>query len=350
MRKGIVMEVDDPYLTLLTSDGEFLRARKMDRLYSIGEEIDFYPVTDYQKRKEKIVFKNFFTLKTVWMSMAVLIISLGSIIPVYQNNKAYAYMSIDANTSIEMGLNKNMQVVELKGFNKEAEQIISQLDDWEKKDASELTAIIVEELKDEGYISQAEPVVISTVKTHQLKDKAATKLQENIAEIKQTVDKHLVEINMYTTTEAELEKAQDSGVPVGEYQKNKNKNNSAQNKEKIKQKENAPLVPATNSTMPPGQVKKQEQNNSNLNQKQSENNNHVAQEQGNGMQNPPSDKNNNGNNNGKEHRNSNQGKQKENKNINKQVKQKENKNINKQEKPKTNNENKAIKHENNGKK
>lgn len=335
MRKGIVMEVDDPYLTLLTSDGEFLRARKMDRLYSIGEEIDFYPVTDYQKRKEKIVFKNFFTLKTVWMTMAVLIISLGSIIPVYQNNKAYAYMSIDANTSIEMGLNKNMQVVELNGFNKEAEQIISQLDDWEKKDASELTAIIVEELKDEGYISQAEPVVISTVKTHQLKDKAAIKLQENIAEIKQTVDKHLVEINMYTTTEADIEKAQDSGVPVGVY--HKNKNNSAQNREKIKQKDNVPPVPTTSSTMPPGQVKKQEQNNSNLNQNQSEDNNQVAQEQGDGMQNSPSDKNNNGNNNGKEHRNSNQGKQKENKYINKQE-------------PKTNNHNKAIKHENNGKK
>lgn len=331
MRKGIVMEVDDPYLTLLTSDGEFLRARKMDRLYSIGEEIDFYPVTDYQKRKEKIVFKNFLTLKTVWMSMAVLIISLGSIIPVYQNNKAYAYMSIDANTSIEMGLNKNMQVVELNGFNKEAEQIISQLDDWEKKDASELTAIIIEELKDEGYISQSETVVISTVKTHQLKDKAAIKLQENIAEIKQTVHKHLVEIKMYTTTEAELEKAQALGVPVGVYYKNKN--NSVQNKEKIKQKDNAPPVPATNSTMPPGQVKKLEQNNSNIHQNQSEDNNQAAQD-GDGLQNSPSDKNNHGN----EHRTNNQGKPKENKNVNKQ------------EKPKTNNENKAIKHENNGKK
>lgn len=349
MRKGIVMEVNDPYLTLLTSDGEFLHARKMDRFYSIGEEIDFFPVADYVKSKKTNSFKNFLSLKTFWMSMAVLLISLGSIIPVYQNNKAYAYMSIDADSSIEMGLNKNMQVVELKGFNKEAEQIIAQLDDWEKKDASELAAIIISELKNEGYITKADPVVISSVKTNQLKDETATKLQENIKEIKQTVDKNLVEVNMYTTTEAEIEKAQDLGVPVGVYHRNKSekKNNSAQNKKKIQpsetkkinQEESTPPEPTANSTLPPGQVKKQEQDNSNLIQNQSQNNETnitPVPEQGNGKQDAAPGKTNNGNN-GNDKQNNDQGKPKEDKIIIHDY-------------PKTNNENKVKKNENNGKK
>jgi Anti-sigma factor N-terminus len=301
MRKGIIMEVDDPYLTLLTPNGEFLRARKMDRLYFIGEEIDFFPVTDYIGSKKTNSFKNIFTLKTVWMSIAVVVICIGSIIPVYQSNKAYAYMSIDASTSIEMGLNKNMQVVELKGFNKEAEKIILQLDDWKKKDASELTTIILAELKEEGYFAHAEPVVISTVKTNHLKDKGATKLKENIDEIKQTIDKNLVEVNMYTTTEAEIEKAKSSGVPVGVY--HNTKNNSAKTKEKtkstkvekIEHKNIAPSESSATTPIPPGQIKKQDENNSNpditnqSNQNQSanntnENNNSNIQQQTNGNQ------------------------------------------------------------------
>jgi hypothetical protein len=271
MRRGIIMEVNDPYLTLLTPDGEFLRARKIDRPYFIGEEIDFFPVTDYIGSKKTNSFKNIFTLKTVWMSIAVVVICIGSIIPVYQMNKAYAYMSIDASTSIEMGLNKNMQVVELKGFNNEAKQIISQLDDWKKKDASELTTIILAELKEEGYIAQAKPVIISTVKTNQLKDKVATKLQENIEIIKQNVDKNHVEVNTYTTTEEELEKARNSGMPVGIYHKTKNesaqKNLKEKGKstkfEKIKQKNSTPSGTSAESTLPPKQIKEHDENNGN---------------------------------------------------------------------------------------
>jgi hypothetical protein len=294
------MEVNDPYLTLLTSDGEFLRARKMDRNYSIGEEIDFFPVHNYQQSKKTKSFKTFISLKKVWMTMAVLIISLGSIIPVYQSNKAYAYMSIDGTTSIEMGLNKDMQVVELKGFNKEAEKIISQLDRWKKMEASELTSILLTELKEDGHITQTEPIVISTVKTDELKENGTAKLKKNIEKIKQTVDKNLVEVDMYTSTEAEVEKALNSGIPVGVY--HRNKNNSAQNKqtkekmkqiEKVNQTEITPAESSAPTTMPPGQQKKLEQENQNLNNNQVyqndniQNNNPIPTEQGIGKQAPP---------------------------------------------------------------
>jgi hypothetical protein len=332
MRKGIVMEVDDPYLTLLTPDGEFMRARKMDRPYSIGEEIDFFPVTHYKEGKRINSFKNFFKLRTVMMSMAVLLICLASIIPVYQSNKAYAYMSIDGDTSIEMGLNKNMKVVELKGFNKEANEIISKLEDWEKKDAAELTSLILGVLKEEGHIVKEQPVVISTVKTNQLKDEAAIKLQKNIDKIKQKVDKHLVEVNMYTTTKAELEKALDSGVPVGKYHRSKNA--SAQNKqikEEIKDDNLTPSETSAPSSLPPGQVKKQEQTNSNPtsnnNLHENSNNNLTVEQQTNGKQASPEI--NKDGNKGSEKRNNQPEKQKQ--------------NNSKQDKQKTNNHNKSKK-------
>jgi hypothetical protein len=360
MKKGIVMEVDDSYLTLLTPDGEFLRARKMDKLYSIGEEIDFFPVTDYLERNKINLFKNFFALRKVLMTMAVLIISLGSLFPVYQSNKTYAYMSIDAGTSIEMGLNKNMEVVELKGFTKEAETIISQLEDWKKKDASEITAILVAELKDEGVIAQTEPVVISTVKTNQLKEKAAAKLQENVDKIKQSIEKHPIEVKMYTTTEAEVEKARNSGVPVGIY--HSSKNNSAhkkQKKEKVKQIKNNQTESSGNSTLPPGQLKKQAENNSNPNTDNSQHgirsnpNNAAVEKQRHGKLESP-EINNGRNNKGIEERNFQEEKQnnKVNKQDSRENRQKPEKTeiLQKQDKQTTNNHNRSKKHENNGKK
>ncbi|MEH7253341.1 anti-sigma factor domain-containing protein [Neobacillus niacini] len=259
MKKGIIMEVDDPFLTLLTPDGEFLRARKQDRLYIVGEEIDFFPVMDSISSKYQIPFKNFFKRKSIWMSVASLLVCFASIFPIYQSNKAYAYMSIGAGTSIELGLNKKMQVVEIKGFNQEAEDIIRQIDDWKKKDAAEITTIILTELKDEGLLAPAEPLVISTVKTEQLKEDALTKLEENINKIKKTADKQ-VEVNQYTTTKAEVEKAESLGVSIGIY--HKKKNDTAKSKEKLKstekelKKSTSPQPSTSPSTLPPGQAKK----------------------------------------------------------------------------------------------
>jgi hypothetical protein len=358
MRKGIVMEIDDPYLTLLTPDGEFLRARKTDRLYSVGEEIDFFPVTSTIVSKKLKSIRTFFTLRSALMSAAVLMICLGSIIPVYQSNKAYAYMSIDASTSIEMGLNKKMEVVEIKGFDKEADAIISQLDGWKKKDVSELTAIIVAELKDEGQISQSEPVVISTVITKHLKDKAETKLQKNVIEIQQSVDQQLVEVKVYTTTEEEIEEARNSGVPVGIYQRSKNKSAKSKQTKEEKNHNIAPIESSAKSTLPPGQQKKQKNDSKSTDNKQSEilneksnnqNNNPIVNKQENGKQASPElniDRNNKGN----EKPNNGLVEQGENNKLNKQETQIENNKNNKQDKPKTNNYNKTKKQENNGKK
>ncbi len=133
MKKGIIMEMDDSYLTLLTPDGEFLRAHKQDIPYSVGEEIHFFPIMEQQRNKLIDTYIGFLKLKSVWMSMAVLLIFLGTVVPVYQSNRAYAYVSIDVNPSIELGLNKDMKVVELTGYNEEGKKIVADFGLEEKR-------------------------------------------------------------------------------------------------------------------------------------------------------------------------------------------------------------------------
>ncbi len=52
------MEVDKRFLTVLTPEGEFLRARNDSSHYQLGQEITFIPVT--QEVKEKAAILTFF--------------------------------------------------------------------------------------------------------------------------------------------------------------------------------------------------------------------------------------------------------------------------------------------------
>ncbi|QCJ41849.1 anti-sigma factor domain-containing protein [Bacillus sp. S3] len=259
MKKGIIMQIDEAHLTMLTPEGEFFRTRKQKQDYVIGEEIHFFPIENVKASNTLASLKNLLTFKSLWAVMAALLIFLGSFIPMYQNNRAYAYMSIDANPSIELGVNKKMQVVELVGFNKEGKKVISELKDWKKKDISELTKSILVEMETAGFIKKDEQVIISTVRNDEPDVKVEKDLQKNINEIKAAVNKQNVDLTVLTATEKEREKAQELGISTGKYQENKNQSSQ---KGKIKTNENKQehlASPPENpgSSTAPGQLKKQ---------------------------------------------------------------------------------------------
>jgi hypothetical protein len=265
MKKGIVMEMDNAFLTLLTPEGEFLRARRLDQPYAIGEEIHFFPIENVNTPKSFYSLKNIFKEKSVWAVMVALFIFLGSFIPMYQDNKAYAYMSIDVNPSIELGVNKDMQVVELTGFNKEGKKIISQLDNWKKKDVYEITQIILAEIKKEGFFKEKKRVVIATVRTKELEEKVEKKLQKNIESIKETVNNQQLELTVLTGTEKELEKAHELGITTGKYQENKiqstnNQNSIEKTKENEKMQDRNGNSSHSSNYIPPEQFKEQTEN------------------------------------------------------------------------------------------
>ncbi|MBT2729407.1 anti-sigma factor domain-containing protein [Bacillus sp. ISL-75] len=263
MKKGVVMEIDDAFLTLLTPEGEFLHARRQNQPYAIGEEIHFFPIESVKTSNHFNTLKNVFKLKPVWALMAALFIFLGSFFPMYQNNKAYAYMSIDVNPSIELSINKKMQVVEITGYNKEGKEIISQLNKWEKEDVSKVAQTILAEMEKEGYLNTKENIIISTVRTKEAEVKIDKKLQENIDEIKASVNKQKLEITVLKATESEWKKAHKLGITTGKYKKNKIQGSINQNvktKDKFGKigRKAVPLSPA--NTNPLGQIKKQKEN------------------------------------------------------------------------------------------
>lgn len=265
MKKGIIMEIDNEFLTLLTPEGEFLHSRKQNLPYAIGEEIHFFPLERVKTSKSFNPFKNIIKCKPVWALMAAFVILLGSFFPMYQNNKAYAYMSIDVNPSIELAVNKKMQVVKITGFNKDGKKIVSHLNNWKKKNVSKLAQTIIAEMNKEGYLNTKEQVIISTVRTKEPDVKVEKKLKESIEEIKESVDKQKVELTFMTATPEELVKAHKHGITTGKLQTNKtqastNGTSTVKPNKKDKPADSKGIITKPNDSIPSGLIKQQAEN------------------------------------------------------------------------------------------
>lgn len=210
MKKGIVMEIDGQFLTLLTPEGQFLQAKKQKNCV-LGEEIFFTPM------KKQLSVKRFIGVKQLSAAAVILLILFGALLPLYQNDKAYAYVSIDGKPSIELGVNKEMQVVTLTPYNNAGKIIISHLGTWRKVNVTSVTQAILNEMKKQGYLKKSNPVVISTVQIELPAVNIEKQFTKNIAEIKEMVIENNLNPVIFSGTEQDMEKAHHLGITTGKY-------------------------------------------------------------------------------------------------------------------------------------
>ncbi|MBT2683633.1 anti-sigma factor domain-containing protein [Bacillus sp. ISL-37] len=267
MRKGVILEINDLYLTLLTPEGEFLRARKLQQDYQVGEEIHFFPETlTVKKKRFNLSFLNSFKTRSIAVA-AVFMLAMTALVPVYQNGQVYAYMSIDVNPSIELAVNDDLKVLRMTGYNSEGEEIIGEIKGWKKKDAAVVAEMIIEEIEDEGFLKENKDVVIATVHNKKAKESVDRALEKKITEIKKTTQDENLNFKVMEATIEDREKAQKQGVTTGVY-KEKQKDalkpaGKPDEKEKAKpepeKKNSAPsVVPQPEKKEPPGQEKKKD--------------------------------------------------------------------------------------------
>jgi hypothetical protein len=304
MRKGVILEINDLYLTLLTPEGEFLRARKLQQDYQVGEEIHFFPETLTVKKKSfNLSFLNNFKTRSIALA-AVFMLAMTALVPVYQNGQVYAYMSIDVNPSIELAVNDDLKVLRMKGYNSEGKEIIGEIKDWKKKDAAVVAEMILEEIEEEGFFKEQNDVVIATVHNKKAKESVDQKLEKKISEIKESTQDEDLNFKVMEATSEDRQKAQKQGVTTGVY-KEKLKDapkpaakpvekDKKTNPEQGKKNPAPTVVPQPEKKQPPGQGKK---NNSDVPNGKSNKEKPSVPEKGKGNSN--NEKNNNGQGNNK---------------------------------------------------
>lgn len=217
MRKGVILEINDLYLTLLTPEGEFLRARKLQQDYQVGEEIHFFPEMAAAKRKKfNLSFLTRHKARTIALTASLFLVLMG-VLPVYQNSKVYAYMSIDVNPSVEMAVNEDLKVLRLKGYNEEGKEIVEAIASWKKKDAAAVAEMILDKMDENGYLEEKNNVVIATVHNGKVKKTIDQKLEQKIAAIEKATKEEHLELKVMHGTSEDRKNAKKQGLTTGLY-------------------------------------------------------------------------------------------------------------------------------------
>ncbi len=120
MIKGTVISTDRTHAYIYTSDCQMVR-RRLQPDMNVGEEIIME--TDRESNKQFGLSRTF---KYALIAVSVLlVISLGVFIgQSVTKNQVYAKLSIDVNPSLELSLNRDLDVVTAKAMNSEAEALL----------------------------------------------------------------------------------------------------------------------------------------------------------------------------------------------------------------------------------
>jgi hypothetical protein len=211
------MEMNERFLTLLTPEGEFLRAHNRHNHYQLGQEIEFFPIEINETKKSilPLVFQSF-KGKAIFSAALIIMLTFASLIPLSGSNEVYAYMSIDVNPSIELGINDKFQVIEFVSYNNAGKKIIEQIHDWKKENIHVLTNEILQEMKAQGYIKPNREIVIATVyKENQLEKSKRWEAEMN--EIKNTINKENLELKVVEGSNEDRKQALEEGLTTGQY-------------------------------------------------------------------------------------------------------------------------------------
>jgi hypothetical protein len=208
------MAIDERFLTLLTPEGEFLKAHKLKPDYLIGEEIVFSPILE---SKKNTFFRNRVIGKPLVAAACALIVGAASFIPLLNDNNVYAYMSIDVNPSIELAVNDELEVVDLEAYNPEGERVLSAIKGWKHEEVEKVTTTIIDEIRKQGYFDQNDKILISTVYDEQEKLKVKQKLEANLVKIEEKIANDHVEVTVVKASKEDRVAAHKKGITTGEF-------------------------------------------------------------------------------------------------------------------------------------
>ncbi|CAN7311798.1 anti-sigma-I factor RsgI family protein [Paenibacillus sp. LjRoot56] len=217
MNKGIVMELSESSIIVMNSKGRFDKLPRGTRSCELGEEILYSPVKRRLQVPQMAVVS---ALAAAIVVCFVLVTTLSGGVP---GNSVVAYVTIDINPSVEIGIDNNEIVRDLHGLNTDGEDLIQALV-FEGKSLEAVTSDILDKAE-QGALAKGEGDIIisSTVvgaKTTVNDEAIATKLKAQVN--KHIEDSHPdqvknYEVQAFAAPQEVRQEAKASGVSAGKY-------------------------------------------------------------------------------------------------------------------------------------
>jgi len=153
VRRGIVMAANRRSLVVLTPEGEFVEVP--GRPGEIGEEISFALL-----RRAALYRRLLLTASAA----AVLLLAAFALprLSIFDEPKVAAYVAIDINPSVEIGVDKRRSVIELHALNPDGERVIEGVE-YRKRPVGEVTADIIRNAEEAQYLRDGGEVFVTSM-------------------------------------------------------------------------------------------------------------------------------------------------------------------------------------------
>ncbi|MFD2610959.1 anti-sigma-I factor RsgI family protein [Paenibacillus gansuensis] len=159
MNKGIVMQMGKKSVVVMTPDGQFKKVRRSPHNLQIGEEIDTTPAAAWRHRPMQALF-------SAAAAAVILFVVIFTAVGGFGSNSTMpmvaAYVTMDINPSIELGIDSRQNVVEARGVNDDGNRILHSISVMGLS-LDEAADRIVDQLDKTGYLAKADgDIVISS--------------------------------------------------------------------------------------------------------------------------------------------------------------------------------------------
>lgn len=163
---------------MLTSEGTFQEI-SMQEQAEIGQEVEFSAQELVRRTRIRHWTPSMKDFMRVAVLVLVFVLALFPVYSWYNGNKAYAYVSLDFNPSIELKVNNRMDVVSVAALNEDAKKVLAALNDWQGEPVEKVAASILRKSSDLGLLTDSESIIIGVnyIDTKQ-EDKQLTSILE----------------------------------------------------------------------------------------------------------------------------------------------------------------------------
>ncbi|MCG8542310.1 MAG: anti-sigma factor domain-containing protein [Clostridia bacterium] len=210
MYKGLIMEIKNDCLIVLTEDANYIKLKKKGNIH-IGKKILFIEEDIIRERKKSL--KSLVAIAAAIILMITTIISQFSSI---ESFKTYAIVSLDINPSLEFQIDKKEIVRKVRPLSKDGKELIN--NNMIGMKIEEAIILSIKMALDKKYINNIYNLVLVSEVIIEDELENPTVIEDKILE-KVEKDKDLQDIKLLylNSNKEDLEKARENQVSVGKY-------------------------------------------------------------------------------------------------------------------------------------
>jgi|LGOV01.1.fsa_nt_gb hypothetical protein len=272
---GKVVDINSKYAVVLNNDMSYEKI-KINNNLKLGKSIYYFKENLYIEKPKR--------LKNIVIAAAILFM-IVFIQPPAVEAIAFGYISVDINPSIQLEIDKNLDVIKIEAKNKDAESIIK--DDWIGNNYKIVIDEIIKSAESKGILNEKRDFVLVSYYFNDNSEESEIEFNESIDELYNMSNQNY-SIAVVKGDKKALEESKLSGETLGRKVLNREMNQKVDDlldaKDKIKENRNFTIYDNNKNGMPVQSQKGSENNNSDANIENNRDNENSNKPNDNGVQ------------------------------------------------------------------